>query len=39
MFYWFIFEDGYSTCVKGFSKLELKRETLKHGKLIKKVLA
>jgi len=39
MFYWFIFEDGYETCVKGFSKQELRVEERKHGKLIKKVRA
>lgn len=39
MFYWFTFEDGYSTCVKGFSRIELKHEVIKHGKLISKVRA
>jgi len=39
MFYWFTFEDGYSVCVKGFSKNELKWEILKHGKLVSKVKA
>lgn len=39
MFYWFTFEDGYSVCVKGFSKRELVWETLKHGKIVSKVLA
>lgn len=39
MFYWFTFEDGYSTCVKGFSSTELKHEITKHGKLISKVRA
>jgi hypothetical protein len=36
MFYWFIFSDGYSTCVKGMSKQELRIEENKHGKLIDK---
>ena len=39
MYYWFTFEDGYQVCVRGFSKQELKRETQKHGKLIKKEAA
>ena len=39
MFYWFTFEDGYSVCVKGFSKQEMKVENRKHGKLISKVIA
>lgn len=39
MFYWFTFEDGYSVCVKGFSKQEMKVENRKHGKLISKVMA
>ena len=39
MFYWFFFEDGYSCCVKGMSKFELKIEETKHGKLIGKELA
>lgn len=36
-YYWFTFEDGYSCCVRGFSKQELMREEFEHGKLIKKV--
>ena len=36
MFYWFTFEDGYATCVKGMSKNEMVHEVLKHGKLISK---
>ena len=36
MFYWFTFEDGYSICVRGFSKRELAWEVRKHGKLIGK---
>lgn len=36
MFYWYTFEDGYSTCVKGFSKQELRVEEHKHGKVVKK---
>ena len=39
MFYWFTFEDGYRVCVRGFSKQELRIETIKHGKLINKVVA
>lgn len=38
-FYWYTFADGYSVCVRGFSKQELKVEESKHGKLTKKVLA
>lgn len=34
MYKWYIFEDGYSCCVKGFSSRELKVETNKHGKVI-----
>lgn len=33
MFYWFTFADGYSVCVRGFSKQELCVEERKHGKL------
>lgn len=36
MFYWFTFADGYSVCVKGFSKQELRIEEYKHGKVVKK---
>ena len=39
MFYWYVFEDGYRACVKGYSKTELKHETRKHGKLINKFMA
>ena len=39
MFYWFTFEDGYSVCVKGFSKRELAWEIRKHGKVVFKILA
>jgi hypothetical protein len=39
MYYWFTFEDGYSVCVKGFSKQEMSVEVAKHGKLVKKVMA
>lgn len=39
MFYWFIFEDGYSVCTKGFSKTEMAHEVRKHGKMVRKVLA
>ena len=38
-YYWFTFADGYSVCARGFSKQELKIETLKHGKLISKEVA
>lgn len=37
-FYWFIFEDGYRVCTRGFSKQELAVEERKHGKLVSKVL-
>lgn len=39
MFYWFTFADGYSECVKGYSKQELKVIERKHGKLISKIKA
>ena len=39
MFYWYLFEDGYSCAVKGMSKGELAKEIRKHGKLIAKKLA
>lgn len=35
-YYWFTFEDGYSVCVRGFSKHELAVEESKHGKLVVK---
>ena len=38
-YYWFTFADGYSVCVKGFSKQELRVEENKHGKLLRKVEA
>lgn len=38
MFYWFIFEDGYRVACKGMSGTELKIETRKHGKLLRKVM-
>ena len=38
-YYWFTFSDGYSVCVKGFSKQELRVEENKHGKLLRKVEA
>ena len=38
-FYWYIFEDGYRTCVRGMSGQELRIEEAKHGKLIGKVEA
>lgn len=31
--YWFIFADGYRTCVRGMNKAELAAEVRKHGKL------
>ena len=37
MYYKFTFEDGYTCYAKGFDKVELKHETIKHGKLISKV--
>lgn len=39
MFYWFTFSDGYSVCVRGFSKQELRVEERKHGKLMQKTKA
>ena len=36
---WFEFADGYSVCVRGFSKQELKVEESKHGKLLRTVEA
>lgn len=36
MFYWYVFADGYSCCVKGMSANELKIEEIKHGKLLRK---
>ena len=39
MFYWFIFEDGYEVCVRGFDRIELQHEEQRHGKLIRKVAA
>ena len=36
MFYWYVFEDGYCAYVKGYSKIELKHEIKKHGKLLNK---
>ena len=38
-YYWFTFADGYSVCVKGFSKQEVRVEENKHGKLLRKVEA
>jgi len=35
-YYWFIFEDGYICCVRGFSEQELNVEIQKHGSLIVK---
>ena len=39
MFYWFIFEDGYRVCARGFDELEMYHLALKHGALIEKVKA
>lgn len=39
MFYWFIFEDGYRECVRGYSRVERMHAERKHGKIVKKVLA
>ena len=38
-YFWFTFADGYSVCVRGFSKQELAIEEQKHGKLLRKVVA
>ena len=38
-FYWFYFEDGFSVCVRGFSKQEMSVMVAKHGRLIGKKLA
>jgi hypothetical protein len=38
-YYWFIFEDGYRVCVRGFSNRELAFEESKHGKLVSKECA
>ena len=38
-YYWFTFADGYSVCVRGFSKRELAVEESKHGKLVRKECA
>ena len=38
-YYWFTFEDGYSTCTRGFDRIEMQHMVLKHGRLISKVLA
>ena len=39
MFYWFIFEDGYRVCTRGFSRLEEKHMTNVHGKIVNKYKA
>ena len=39
MFYWYTFADGYKVCARGFDRIELKHEILKHGKLMSKVRA
>lgn len=31
---WYTFADGHKMWAHGFSRLELKREVIKHGKLI-----
>ena len=38
-FYWFTFEDGYSTCTRGFDRIEMQHMVLKHGKLVNKTQA
>lgn len=38
-FYWYIFADGYATCVRGFSEQELAVEEQKHGRLVERRLA
>jgi hypothetical protein len=38
-FFWFHFMDGYKVCVRGFSRIELEHEELRHGKLIRMVAA
>lgn len=38
-YYWFLFEDGYRVCARGFSSQELKVEEQKHGKLVERRLA
>lgn len=35
-YYYFVFEDNYIACVRGFSQQELSVEIQKHGKLITK---
>ena len=37
--YWFVFEDGFCACVKGYSKIELRHEIKKHGKVVNKYIA
>ena len=39
MFYWYVFEDGFCACVKGYSKIELRHEIKKHGKVVNKYIA
>lgn len=39
MFYWFTFADGYRVCTRGFSRNELIREEIKHGKIVSKIPA
>ena len=34
-FYWYVFEDGYRVCVRGFSRTELEHEEQKHGKVVR----
>lgn len=38
-YYWYYFADGYSACVAGFSKNELKIEIAKHGEVTRIVRA
>ena len=39
MFFWFIFQDGYKACTRGYSAIELQHEERKHGKMIRKLPA
>ena len=35
--YRFVFEDGYQVITRGFDRVEMKWEILKHGKLVDKI--
>lgn len=39
MFYWFTFTDGYRVCCRGFDRVEMQHETMRHGRLISKTPA